>query len=231
MAQNTLFRIASITKPMTAALALTFVADGTVGLDDPVADLLPELAAPVVVRSVGGAVDDTVPASRPITLRHLTSTNSHPVFRTSRSRSCSCSSSGCGEYHRSRRVPPPNAWMAILGEIPLLHQPGDGFTYNAAFDILGVLVARAGGASLPDLMAGRLSGPLLGMSETRFAFPDGTDERRTSYYQRGDDGFVEQDGPDGQWQIAATVPVRCGRVRVDAPRRRGVPTDAARRRR
>ena len=92
--------------------------------------------------------------------------------------------------------------MAILGEIPLLHQPGDGFTYNAAFDILGVLVARAGGASLPDLMADRLFGPL-GMTETGFAFPDGTDERRTSYYQRGDEGFVEQDGPDGQW---ATVP-------------------------
>ena len=62
MAHDALFRIASITKPMVAALALTFVADGTLELDQPVGELLPELAAPVVVRSMSGPVDDTVPA-------------------------------------------------------------------------------------------------------------------------------------------------------------------------
>ena len=62
MAHDALFRIASITKPMVAALALTFVADGTLELDQPVGELLPELAAPVVVRSMTGPVDDTVPA-------------------------------------------------------------------------------------------------------------------------------------------------------------------------
>src|SRR4029450_12367997 len=78
MAQDALFRVASITKPMVAALALTFVADGTLELDQPVGALLPELAAAVVVRSMTGPIDDTVPASRPITLRHLlTSTNGH----------------------------------------------------------------------------------------------------------------------------------------------------------
>ena len=105
--------------------------------------------------------------------------------------------------------------MAILGGIPLLHQPGEGFTYNAAFDILGVLVARAGGAALPELMAARLFGPL-GMTDTGFAFPVGTDERRTSYYRHGDDGLVEQDGPDGQWASVPRVPVRCRWPRVDA---------------
>jgi CubicO group peptidase (beta-lactamase class C family) len=196
MARDALFRIASITKPMVAALALTFVADGTLELEQPVGELLPELAAPVVVRSMTGPADETVPASRPITLRHLlTSTNGHgfpsdfsaPVAQLLIERLLQ-------GPPQPQRVPPPDEWMAILGGIPLLHQPGEGFTYNAAFDILGVLVARAAATALPELMATRLFEPL-GMTET--------DERRTSYYRHGDDGLAEQDGPDGQW---ATVP-------------------------
>lgn len=204
MTQDALFRIASITKPMTAALALTFVADGTLELDDPVGELLPELAAPVVVRSMTGPVDDTEPALRPITLRHLlTSTNGHgfpsdfsaPVVQLLVERLVQ-------GPPQPQQVPPPDEWMAILSAIPLLHQPGEGFTYNAAFDILGVLVARAAGVSLPELMAARLFGPL-GMTDTGFAFPVGSPGRRTTYYRRGDGGLVEHDAPDGQW---ATVP-------------------------
>jgi CubicO group peptidase (beta-lactamase class C family) len=211
MAQDALFRIASITKPMVTALALTFVADGTVKLDQPVDELLPELAAPVVVRSMTGPIDDTVPASRPITLRHLlTSTNGHgfpsdfsaPVAQLLVERLLQ-------GPPQPQRVPPPDEWMSILGGIPLLHQPGEGFTYNAAFDIVGVLVARAGGAALPELMAARLFGPL-GMTDTGFAFPVGTDERRTSYYRNGDDGLVEQDGPDGQWASVPAFPSGAG---------------------
>ena len=211
MVEDALFRIASITKPMVAALALTFVADGTLGLDEPVGELLPELATPVVVRSMTGPVDDTVPASRPITLRHLlTSTNGHgfpsdfsaPVAQLLVDQLLQ-------GPPQPQRVPPPDEWMAILGGIPLLHQPGEGFTYNAAFDILGVLVARAGAATLPALMAERLFGPL-GMTETGFAFPVGTDERRTSYYRHGDDGLAEQDGPDGQWTTVPPFPSGAG---------------------
>ncbi len=183
MVQDALFRIASITKPMVAALALTFVADGTLELEEPVGELLPELAAPVVVRSMTGPADDTVPASRPITLRHLlTSTNGHgfPSDFSAPVAQLLVERLGQGPP-QPRRVPPPDEWMAILGGVPLLHQPGDGFTYNAAFDILGVLLARAGGATLPELMAARLFGPL-GMTETGFAFPPGatTGARRTT---------------------------------------------------
>jgi CubicO group peptidase (beta-lactamase class C family) len=213
MARDALFRIASITKPMTTALALTFVADGTLQLDVPVGDLLPELVAPVVVRSVTGPVEDTVPASRPITLRHLlTSTNGHgfpsdfsvPVVQLLVDRLRQ-------GPPQPQQVPPPDEWMAILSGIPLLHQPGEGFTYNAAFDILGVLLARAGGASLPELMARRLFGPL-GMTDSAFAFPAGTEERRTSYYCNGDDGLLEQDGPRGQWATVPAFPSGAGGV-------------------
>jgi CubicO group peptidase (beta-lactamase class C family) len=211
MAQDALFRIASITKPMMAALALTFVADGTLGLDEPVSELLPELAEPVVVRSMTGPVDDTVPASRPITLRHLlTSTNGHgfpsdfsaPVAQLLVERLLQ-------GPPQPQRVAPPDEWMAVLGTIPLLHQPGEGFTYNAAFDILGVLVARAGATALPELMTTRLFAPL-GMTDTDFAFPAGTDERRTSYYLHADEGLVEQDSPDGQWSSVPVFPSGAG---------------------
>lgn len=202
--RDSLFRIASITKPMVAALALTLVADGTLELDQPVGGLLPELAAPTVVRSMSGPANDTVPATRPITLRHLlTSTNGHgfpsdfsaPVAQLLVERLLQ----GPPE---PQRVPPPDEWMAILGGIPLLHQPGEGFTYNAAFDILGVLLARASDTALPALMSTRLFEPLA-MTSTGFAFPASTEQRRTSYYRHGDDGLAVQDGPDGQW---ATIP-------------------------
>jgi CubicO group peptidase (beta-lactamase class C family) len=211
MAQDSLFRIASITKPMMAALALTLVADGIVRLEQPVDGLLPELASPAVVRSLAGPVDETVPAARAITVRHLlTSTNGHgfpsdfsaPVVQLLFDR-----------LHQGppqpQRVPPPDEWMSILADIPLLHQPGESFTYNTAFDILGVLVARAGGRPLPDLMATRILDPL-GMTETGFAFPAGTDDRRTCYYRHGDHGLVEIDGPNGQWSTVPPFPSGAG---------------------
>jgi CubicO group peptidase (beta-lactamase class C family) len=201
MGADSLFRIASITKPMTAAVTLTMVADGTLRLDDPVYDVLPELATPAVLREPSGPVGDTVPAARPITLRQLlASTNGHGFP--------SDFSAPVGQLlaeqllqgpPQPQFVPPPDEWMARLAEIPLVHQPGEGFTYNTAFDILGVLLARAAGRPLPELMTRRLFEPL-GMTETGFAFPTATDQRRTTYYGPGDDGgLVEQDEPDGQW--------------------------------
>jgi CubicO group peptidase (beta-lactamase class C family) len=200
MREDSLFRIASLTKPMTAALTLTFVADGTIGLDDPIGDLLPELASPKVLRSITGSLDDTVAAVRPITLRHLlTSTNGHgfpsdfsaPIVQIL-----------MDDLHQGppqpQRMPPPAEWMAVLQGVPLLHQPGEAFTYNTAFDILGVLVARLAGRPLPEVMAHRLFEPL-GMTDTGFAFAPGTDARRTARYRHEDGVVIEADGPNGQW--------------------------------
>jgi CubicO group peptidase (beta-lactamase class C family) len=211
MAEDSLFRIASITKPMITALALTLVADGTIDLEQPVGDLLPELSSPVVVRSPAGSPDDTVPAARPITVRHLlTSTNGHgfpsdfsaPVAQLLVERLLQ-------GPPQPQRVAPPDEWMGILGRIPLLHQPGEGFTYNAAFDILGVLVARAAGRPLPELMAARVFEPL-GMTDTGFAFPAGTADRRTTYYRHAEAALVEQDAPDGQWSTVPAFPSGAG---------------------
>ncbi len=197
MREDSLFRIASIGKPITAAATLALVADGRLGLDDPVDDLLPELASPRVVRTLMSPVDDTVPAERAITVADLLrSTNGHgfpsdfsaPVAGLLFERLLQ----GPPE---PQQVPAPDEWMARLGEIPLLHQPGEGFTYNTAFDILAVLIARASGRSFPEHLAARILRPL-GMDETGFAFPAGTTDRATSLYRRGDDGELElKDGP------------------------------------
>lgn len=200
MGEDSLFRMASVTKPMMAALTLTFVADGTFGLDEPVGGLLPELASPLVVRSMTSPPDDTVAVKGPITVRHLlTSTNGHgfPSDFSAPVAQLLVERLGQGPP-QPQRVLPPEEWMAVLGDIPLLHQPGEAFTYNAAFDILGVLVARAAGRSLPEVMAQRIFEPLA-MTDTAFAFAPETNERRTCYYGHGDHGLVEQDGPDGQW--------------------------------
>ncbi len=78
MARDSVFRAASITKPLTAALTMMLVEDGRLALDEPVDDLLPELAEPAVLRTLDSKLDDTVPSERPITTRHLlTSTAGH----------------------------------------------------------------------------------------------------------------------------------------------------------
>jgi len=204
MGEDSLFRIASAGKPITAVAVLTLVADGKVAIDEPVDDLLPELAQPQVLRDVMGPIDDTVPVDRSISVGDLLrSTNGHgfpadfsaPVVTML--------------FERLRQgppqpqaFPPPAEWMAALSEVPLLHQPGDGFTYNTAFDILGVLVARASGQPFADYVERRIFRPL-GMIDSGFSFAPGTESRVTSAYRRGDDGeLVLVDGPDGQWAMA-----------------------------
>jgi len=211
MREDSLFRIASIGKPITTAATLALVADGVMALDDPVDGLLPELAAPRVVRTLTAPVDDTVPANRAITVRDLLrSTNGHGFPSDF---SAPAAVLLAERLHQGppqpQQVPPPDEWMAVLSEIPLLHQPGEGFTYNAAFDILGVLVARAAGRSFPTYLAERVLHPL-GMDETGFAFPPGTAARRTSYYRRADGGLELIDGPDGQWASEPPFPSGAG---------------------
>jgi CubicO group peptidase (beta-lactamase class C family) len=201
MREDSLFRIASVGKPITAAAALALVADGHIRLDEPVDDILPELATPRVLRELSSPLDDTVAAVRSITIRDLLrSTNGHgfpsdfssPVVARLME-----------DLHQGppqpQAVPAPDEWMATLATIPLLHQPGEGFTYNTAFDILGVLIARVSGRPFADYVTERILRPLA-MNDTGFSFPPGSTERATTSYRRGDDGtLVIADAPDGQW--------------------------------
>jgi CubicO group peptidase (beta-lactamase class C family) len=212
MARDTIFRVASITKPITAVAALLLVEDGRVALHDPVEKWLPELASPVVVRTPVSPVDDVVPAARPITVADLLD------FRAGYGFPSDFSLPAVGLLFSELRqgppqpqtVAPPDEWMATLSRIPMLDHPGSSWLYNTCSDILGVLVARASGSSLPDFLAERLFEPLA-MVDTGFAVPADKLDRFTSYYRAVPEAGAELvDSPDGQWSSAPGFPSGAG---------------------
>jgi CubicO group peptidase (beta-lactamase class C family) len=212
MARDSIFRIASITKPITAAAAMMLVEDGEIALDDPVGPWLPELASPAVVRTPAGPVDDVIPAGRPITVADLL------TFRAGYGFPSDFSLPAVGLlFSELKQGPPqpqlvaaPDEWMASLARIPLLYQPGDAWLYNTCSDILGVLIARAAGRPLPEFLAERLFEPL-GMVDTGFEVPAGKLDRFTSYYRTGPAGDLELvDPPGGQWSSLPAFPSGAG---------------------
>jgi CubicO group peptidase (beta-lactamase class C family) len=212
MARNSIFRIASITKPITAAAVMMLVEDGRIALEDPVRRWLPELASPAVVRTPASPVDDVVPAVRPITVADLL------TFRAGYGFPSDFSLPAVGLlFSELKQGPPqpqlvaaPDEWMAALSRIPLLHQPGEAWLYNTCSDITGVLIARVSGRPLPEFLAERLFGPL-GMVDTGFEVPAGKLDRFTSYYRTDPAGGLELvDAPGGQWSSLPAFPSAAG---------------------
>jgi CubicO group peptidase (beta-lactamase class C family) len=197
MREDTLFRIASVTKPIGGALVLSLVEDGVFALDDPIERWLPEAARPRVLVASDAPLDETVDADRPITVRHLLTMTAGwgavieptPLQAAMRER---------GVYPSSK-IPQMSGdeFVARVADLPLAFQPGEAWLYDTPLDLLGVLVARATGKPLSALVAERITGPL-GMSSTGF----GTREvdRLATAYTPGDDGRLEVlDPPDGQF--------------------------------
>jgi CubicO group peptidase (beta-lactamase class C family) len=205
VARDSLFRIASTTKPITAAAALTLVDEGLITFDEPVDRLLPELSARRVLRRPDGPLDDTTPAVRAITVRDLltftfgfgaamemfTADAPWPVIEAADALRLAT----LGPPDPDAQ-PDPDTWIAGLGTLPLLAQPGERWLYNTGASVLGVLISRATGLSYPEFLRSRVFGPL-GMRDTAFWATD-TGRLATSY--RGTpDGLVVWDPPDGAW--------------------------------
>lgn len=211
MAADSIFRFASITKPITAAAVMMLVQDGRMALDDPVARWLPELAEPEVVRTPVSALDDVVAADRPITVFDLLSSRAGYGFASDFTlpavqRLFAVQRDG----REPRSFPAPDEWMAELAKVPLLYQPGDAWLYDTCSTLQGVLVARASGQSLPDFLADRIFEPL-GMADTAFMVPAAKRDRFTSYYRTTAAGRLELgDGPDGQWSTQPAFPLGNG---------------------
>ena len=212
MARDSIFRVASITKPITAAAVMMLVEDRRIALEDPVRKWLPELASPAVVRTPASPVDDVVPAVRPITVADLL------TFRAGYGFPSDFSLPAVGLlFSELKQGPPqpqlvaaPDEWMAALSRIPLLHQPGEAWLYNTCSDIAGVLIARVSGRPLPEFLAERLFGPL-GMVDTGFDVPAGKLARFTSYYRTDPAGGLELvDAPGGQWSSLPAFPSAAG---------------------
>lgn len=212
LTRDSIFRIASITKPLVAAAVMMLVEEGRIALDAPVDEWLPELASPMVVRTPAGPVDDVVPAARPITVFDLLTFRSGHGFPSDFS--LPAVAPLFGELKQGppqpQHVPAPDAWMAALSRIPLLRQPGDSWLYNLGSDILGVLIARVTGRTLPDFLAERVFEPL-GMVDTGFEVPAGKRDRVPYYYRQGEAGGLELiDPPDGQWSTVPPFPSGAG---------------------
>jgi len=207
MTPDALFRIASITKPVTAAAVMCLVDDGRIALDDPVGRWLPELADPVVVRTPDGPVDDVVPAERPITVLDLLTARAGYGFPSDFSApAVQALAEVQADGRQPRSFPPPDEWMARLARVPLLYQPGKAWLYDTCSTLQGVLISRVSGRSLPDFLAERLFTPL-GMTDTGFAVPPGDRDRFTSYYTAA---LELADGPDGQWSSLPDFPLGNG---------------------
>jgi CubicO group peptidase (beta-lactamase class C family) len=211
MARDSIFRIASITKPITAASVMLLVEDGQIALDDPVGRWLPELARPVVVRTPASMIDDVIPANRPITVADLLRSTAGYGFASDFSRPAVQQLFSVQKDGREpRSFPAPDLWMAELSRIPLLYQPGEAWLYDTCSALQGVLIARVSGQPLPEFMAERVFEPL-GMTDTGFCLPAAKRDRFTSYYCTAADGALElADGPDGQWSEMPDFPLGSG---------------------
>ncbi|WP_433252634.1 serine hydrolase domain-containing protein [Streptosporangium sp. CA-135522] len=175
MRRDTIFRMASTTKPVAVAAAMVLLDECRLRLDDPVDRWLPELADRRVLKRADGPLEDTVPARRPITVRDLlTCTFGLGLDMTARTAPMMGAFFEQGVYGQADGwllpAPEPDEWMRRLGTLPLMYQPGERWLYNVSDDVLGVLVARVTGQSFEAFLRERVFDPL-GMKDTGFHVP------------------------------------------------------------
>ncbi len=203
--RDSLFRIASVTKPVTGAATLALIEEGLIGLHEPLDDLLPELARPRVLRRMDGPLTDTVPAARPITTRDLLTFTFGfgAVTEMFMAESAWPIQVAAEELDLAAFGPPdpahqpdPDTWLARLGSLPLLAQPGERWMYNTGACVLGVLLSRAAGQSFGEVLRTRVFEPL-DMSDT--AFWTSHPSRLATAYQPAQAELVVVDPPDGAW--------------------------------
>lgn len=161
MQRDTLFRIASMTKPVTVAAAMTLIDEGKLALDDPVSRWIPELANVQVLDDPHGPLDRTHPVERPILIQDLMTHTSGLAY------GFSVSGPIARAYLRLPFNQGSDVWMSDVAELPLVHQPGEKVTYSHSIDVLGVILSRIDDKPLYDVFDDRILGPL-GMPDTGF---------------------------------------------------------------
>ncbi len=175
MQRDTIFRIASMTKPVTVAAAMALIEEGKLALSDPVSRWLPELADMQVLVDPTGSLDRTVPAQRPITIDDLMTHRSGLAYPFSVTGPLSRA------YAQVSFRQDQDHWLAEVAKLPLVHQPGERLTYSHATDVLGIVVSRIEGTSLQTVLTERIFDPL-GMADTGFYIsPDKRARAATMY--------------------------------------------------
>lgn len=234
MANDTIFRIASLSKPVFAVGAMILVEECRLGLDEPVDQLLPEMADRKVLKLLDGPLEYTVPAERPITLRDLLTqrmgfgsimepSDHFPIVQA-------VNEQGIGTIGPENSLLEPDEWIRRLGTLPLMAQPGERWMYNTSFAVLGVLMARASGMDLEDFLRDRIFEPL-GMADTSFTVPESKMGRLAGSYRFSQSAGRLKQNPDelrnGGWfsrmELASTAEdyTKFGRMMLDNGRHAG----------
>ena len=186
MQRDTLFRIASMTKPVTVATAMSLVDEGKLALRDPIARWAPEMVDVRVLDDPRGPLDRTHPARRAILIEDLLTHTSGLAYGFSVSGPIS---------HAYVRLPfnrGPDAWLTELAALPLVHQPGDKVTYSHATDLLGVIVSRVEDKPFYQVLDERILGPT-GMPDTGFFVSAEARGRAATMYRIDDEGRLRHD--------------------------------------
>ena len=178
--RDTLFRIASMSKPITSVAALMLFEEGRFTLDDPITRWAPEFSHMRVLRSPDGPLEQSDPAGRAITFEDLLTHRSgltYGAFHTGAlARAYEAALGGEIDSHVA-----PDDWMAALAALPLIDQPGAAFHYGHSTDLLGFLIARMEDAPLGEVLKRRIFDPL-GMKDSGFSVPVEKRDRRAGLY-------------------------------------------------
>ena len=186
MERDTLFRIASMTKPITSTVALMLLDEGRFALNDPITRWAPEFSQMRVLRSSTGTLDQTDPAERLITFEDLLTQRSGLTYADWHSGPIvKAYKEALGGDIDSEVL--PDDWITRLAALPLIDQPGAAFHYGHSTDLLGLLIARMEDAPLGDVLKRRIFDPL-GMKDTGFTVPFEKRERQAGAYGFDDSG-------------------------------------------
>jgi CubicO group peptidase (beta-lactamase class C family) len=186
MQRDTIFRIASMTKPVTVAAAMILVEQGKLAPNDPVAEWLPELSEMRVLPDPLGPLDKTEPARRLITIEDLMTHRSGLAYVFSVLGPLGIA------YGKLSHRQDQDRWLAELAKLPLAHQPGDRLTYSHATDVLGIALSRIEGKSLAEVLAERIFEPL-GMPDTGFSVGTAGRRRAATMYKLDKDNVLRHD--------------------------------------
>ena len=192
MRADALFRIASMTKPITSVALMMLWEEGRFQLNDPVQKFLPEFANPMVssTRDASGKTGELVPAARPITIRDMLT---HTAGLAN-------NYIGNKAYYQEVMTPVDGenleAHIKHLARLPLNYQPGTAWEYSAATDVVGRLVEVISGQPLDVFMRQRIFEPLK-MLDTHFYLDNAYADRLTAQYKPGVNGTIEPDDPGG----------------------------------
>ncbi|MBU1375573.1 MAG: beta-lactamase family protein [Alphaproteobacteria bacterium] len=181
VSDETIFRVFSMTKPIVSVVAMTLVEEGKLDVDAPVSKYLPEYAN----LSVWQADGTSVPAAKPMLVRHLMSHTSGLIYGFITPTAPIAKAWAAGGENRNDLT--AREYAKLIAKLPLKNEPGTAWNYSHSTDVLGAVVEVAGGKTLDVLVKDRVTGPL-GMTDTAFWQPEAKRARFAEAMNNGGGG-------------------------------------------